>query len=163
RRADLGKVGADRASLRARCYRPDRYGFARMDHRPGTAADATGVARADRRICWGWTFAGAGADRAFGYVASCAWDVDPTDWLAHLVGRIALVIESEEFAFALSRPWPANDLRRDLPCTPRSGAKRRAPIQSAKAESNIDRGVYLPGLDGSPGSLYGLFMAFAPL
>src|SRR5947207_9554295 len=83
-----------------------------MDHRPGTAADATSVARADRRICWGWTFAGAGADRDFGYVAPCAWDVDPTDWLAHLVGRIALFIESEEFAFALSRRWPANDLRR---------------------------------------------------
>ena len=28
--------------------------------------------------------------RHYGYVASCAWDVDPTDWLAHLVGRVAL-------------------------------------------------------------------------
>src|SRR5207244_13477876 len=129
----------------------------------GTADVVTSVGRADGRIGWGLTFAGAGADRVFGYFASCACDVDPTDWLAHLFGRIAIFIESEEFAFALSRRWPANDLRRRFAFTPRSRARRRAPIQSAKAESNIDRGVYLPGLDGSPGSLYGLFMAFAPL
>src|SRR5437762_6956012 len=116
-----------------------------MDHRPGTAADATGVARADRRICWGWTFARACADRVFGYVASCAWDVDPTDWLARLVCRIALFIESEEFAFALSRRWAANDLRRRFAFAPRPRARRRAPVQSAKAEYHIDRDVALPG------------------
>src|SRR5437763_880309 len=142
RRDDLRKVGANRACLCARCYRPDRYGFARMDHRPGAAADATGVARADRRICWGWTFTRAGADHVFGYVASCPWDVDPTDWLARLVGRIALFNESEEFAFTLSLRRPANDLRRRFAFTPRRRARGQASIQSAKAEYNIDRGVF---------------------
>src|SRR5262249_1865855 len=143
---------------------PDLYCHSRLGDGNGAQASADCLAWSGRRFCWCWHLAWARSAFFFKRrTTSCDWNVNPSRFGIHLVGRIALFAQREACTFSVPHGSPANALRRGaafswLPC-----GWRTSEFSSAFNLGVVARVFHLSGNHWSCGWLHCLHLAASSL